>query len=137
MIREEGVVAYPSSVALVRTLRVHGIGTAVVSASRNCREILDAAGVGNLFSVRVDGIVAADLELAGKPSPAMFLEAVRRLGTIPARAAVVEDAIAGVEAGRRGGFRLVVGVDRVGQRGALRLHGADVVVDDLGEVRVT
>ena len=136
MIREEGVVAYPSSVALVTTLRARGVGTAVVSASRNCREILDAAGVGKLFSVRVDGIVAAELELAGKPSPAMFLEAVRRLGTIPERAAVVEDALAGVEAGRRGGFRLVVGVDRVGQRDALRSHGADVVVGDLGEVRV-
>jgi alpha,alpha-trehalase len=108
----------------------------VVSASRNCREILQAAGVEDLFTERVDGIDAHVLELAGKPSPAMFLEAARRLAVAPERAAVVEDALAGVEAGRRGGFHLVVGVDRVGHAEALRSHGAHVVVADLGELRV-
>jgi alpha,alpha-trehalase len=135
-IHEEGVVAYASSVALVQDLRSHDVGTAVVSASRNCREILQAAGVEDLFTERVDGIDAQVLELAGKPAPAMFLEAARRLAVTPDRAAIVEDALAGVEAGRRGGFRLVVGVDRVGQAEALRSHGAHVVVADLGELRV-
>src|SRR5262249_55038689 len=135
-VREDGVVAYPSSVALVRSLQSRGIGTAVVSASRNCRETLQAAHLGDLFAVRVDGLVAEQQHLAGKPSPEMFVEAAKCLDAPPARTAVVEDALAGVEAGRRGGFRLVIGVDRVGQADALRHSGADVVVRDLAEVAV-
>jgi alpha,alpha-trehalase len=135
-VTEMGVVAYPSSVALVHALQARRIGTAIVSASRNCRTILSAAGIGDLFEVRVDGLVAEQLQLPGKPAPAMFLEAARRLGAEAARSVVVEDALAGVEAGRRGEFGLVIGVDRVGQGEALRRHGADVVVRDLAAVSV-
>ena len=132
----EGVRAYDSTVRLVQQLAAAGIGVAVVTASRNAAVVLEAAGLGQLFPVRVDGTVAAGLRLPGKPDPAIFVEAVRRLGAAPDRAAVVEDAIAGVEAGRRGGFRLVVGVDRTGHPDQLRAAGADVVVTDLAEVAV-
>ena len=133
-LREHGVAAFPTSVALVRELRGRGVRTAVVSASRNMGSVLDAAGIRGLFDTEVDGEAAARLGLAGKPDPAIFLEAARRLGVTPARAAVVEDALAGVEAGRRGGFGLVIGVDRAGQAAALRERGADVAVDDLGRL---
>jgi alpha,alpha-trehalase len=129
-----GVKAFPSSVALVRRLQDHGVGTAVVSASRNCQAILEAAGIGDLFPVRVDGTECARLGLPGKPSPAVFLEAARRLGVDPARAVVVEDAQAGVRAGRAGNFGLVIGVDRSGQAEQLFAEGADVVVTDLADV---
>jgi len=135
-VAEMGVVAYPSSVALVRALEARGLGTAVVSASRNCGAILEAAGIGDLFAARVDGLVAERMGLPGKPSPATFLEAARRLRADAARSVIVEDALAGVEAGRRGKFGLVIGVDRVGQPEALRRSGADVVVRDLAEVSV-
>jgi len=136
LLARDGVRAFPSSVALVRSLQELGVGTAIISASRNCQAVLDAAGIGDLFPVRVDGLETARLHLAGKPSPAVFLEAARRLDAEPGRAAVVEDALAGVQAGRAGGFRLVIGVDRTGQSGELRAAGADVVVRDLAQVRV-
>ena len=129
-----GAKAFPSSVALVRQLQGHGVGTAVISASRNCRAILEAAGIGDLFPVRVDGTECARLMLPGKPSPAVFLEAARRLGVDPARTVIVEDAQAGVRAGRAGNFGLVIGVDRCGQADQLFAEGADVVVTDLAEV---
>lgn len=137
-VRKRGVAAYPSSIELVRALRARGIRAAVVSASKNMRRVLAAAGVpDDLFDVRVDGTDAKRLGLAGKPSPELFLEAAARLGVEPARAAVVEDAIAGVEAGRRGGFGLVVGVDRSRRGGsALREAGADAVVGDLAELSI-
>lgn len=131
---EHGVHAFPTSVAFVRELRVRGVRTAVVSASRNMCAVLEAAELRGLFDSEVDGVASARLGLAGKPDPALFLEAVSRLGVAPARAVVVEDALAGVEAGRRGGFGIVVGVDRAGQAAALRERGADVVVDDLGRL---
>jgi beta-phosphoglucomutase family hydrolase len=133
-LREHGVDAFPSSVAFVRELGANGVRTAVVSASRNMRAVLDAAGIRGLFDVEVDGVDAARLGLAGKPDPALFLEAASRLEVPPARAAVVEDALAGVEAGRRGGFAVVVGVDRAGQAAELAARGASVVVDDLGRL---
>jgi len=133
---EQGVQAFPSSVAFVKRLQRAGIGTAIISASRNCGQVLDLAGVGDLFAVRVDGIETERLSLPGKPDPAVFIEAARRLGATPDRAVVVEDAIAGVEAGHAGGFALVIGVDRTGQAEELRVHGADVVVHDLGELCV-
>ena len=98
--------------------------------------MLDAAGIGDLFAVRVDGIEIERLGLPGKPDPAMFLEAARRLGLPPERAVVVEDAVLGVAAGRAGRFGLVVGVDRTGNAPALRDHGADVVVTDLAALVV-
>jgi alpha,alpha-trehalase len=134
---EHGAQVFPSTVHLVRALQAHGIGTAIISASRNCRRVLEAAGVGDLFSVRVDGSESARLGLPGKPDPAVFLEAARRLGADPGRSVVVEDAVAGVQAGRAGHFGLVVGVDRGGHAAELRREGAHVVVDDLAAVRLT
>jgi beta-phosphoglucomutase family hydrolase len=128
------VESYPDSVALVRRLRQQGIRTAVVSSSNNCEQVLRAAGILDLFELRVDGVVASTLGLPGKPAPDTFLEAARMLGVSPARAVVVEDAIAGVQAARAGGFGLVVGVDRGGSSDALRAEGADVVVTDLAEL---
>ena len=133
-LRDHGVEAFESTLTFVRSLRDRGIRTAVVSASENCQAVLQAAGADGLFEVRVDGLDAARLGLAGKPDPALFLEATRRLGVDPAAAAVVEDAIVGVQAGRSGGFGLVVGVDRTGNPDALTAAGADVVVEDLAEL---
>jgi beta-phosphoglucomutase family hydrolase len=134
IIRTEGVEPYGGSVALLHHLRARGVKTAVVSSSRNCLTVLQAAGVTDLFDARVDGEVAAELGLAGKPAPDTFLAAAQRLRVPPSRAAIVEDALSGVKAGRSGAFALVVGVDRVGQAQALRDHGADLVVSDLAEL---
>jgi alpha,alpha-trehalase len=136
VLRQDGVTAFPSSVELLHRLRESGYRTAIISASRNCAQVLEAAGATDLFDVKVDGVDADALGLRGKPDPAVFLEAAGRLGAEPARAAVVEDALAGVEAGRRGSFALVIGVDRAGHAQELREQGADVVVGDLEEVRV-
>ena len=133
-LRDHGATAFPSSVAFVRRLRERGLGTAVVSASRNMVAVLASAGLRELFDVAVDGVEAGRLGLAGKPDPGLFVEAARRLGVVPGRAAVVEDALAGVEAGRRGRFAVVVGLYRGGQAAALAERGADVVVDDLGDL---
>ncbi|MFE5186126.1 HAD family hydrolase [Streptomyces sp. NPDC056628] len=136
-LREQGVDVYPGTVRLVRELRAAGVPRAAASASRHAGELLGRAGVLDLFDVLVDGGEAARLGLAGKPEPDLFLEAAGRLGVPAGRAAVVEDALAGVEAGRSGGFALVVGVDRAaGADTAARLlrHGADIVVRDLGEL---
>ncbi|MDQ3349763.1 MAG: beta-phosphoglucomutase family hydrolase [Acidobacteriota bacterium] len=134
IIRRRGVDVYEGSVRFVEAVRDAGLRRAVVSASRNCQEVLAVAGIEHLFEVRVDGIVAQEAGLRGKPAPDTFLAAAARLGVEPARCAVFEDAIAGVEAGRAGSFGWVVGVDRVGQAAALRSHGADTVVADLGEL---
>jgi trehalose 6-phosphate phosphatase len=133
-LRDHGATPFPTSVAFVRRVRELGLRTAVVSASRNMVAVLDSAGLRELFDVEVDGVEADRLELPGKPDPALFLEAARRLGVAPGRAAVVEDALAGVEAGRRGRFAVVVGLDRGGQAAALAERGADVVVPDLGDL---
>jgi beta-phosphoglucomutase family hydrolase len=130
----QGVEPYPGSVRYVRAVRDAGLHRAVVSASVHCREVLEAAGIADLCEVRIDGIVAAERRLKGKPAPDTFLAAAEALGVPPAAAAVFEDALAGVEAGRAGRFGFVVGVDRVGQAEALREHGADVVVSDLAEL---
>jgi len=130
----QGVEPYPGSVRYVRAVRDAGLHRAVVSASVHCREVLEAAGIADLCEVRIDGIVAAERRLKGKPAPDTFLAAAEALGVPPAAAAVFEDALAGVEAGRAGEFGFVVGVDRVGQAEALREQGADVVVSDLAEL---
>lgn len=143
LLSAEGVMPYPSSVELVQRLRADGVRCAVVSSSRNTHPVLDAAGLTAYFEVVIDGIVAAEEEIEGKPEPDTYLAAAQRLGVEPRRAVVIEDAIAGVEAGRGGAFGLVVGVNREdgGDPGArranadaLREHGADVVVDDLDEL---
>jgi beta-phosphoglucomutase family hydrolase len=129
-----GVEPYPGSVRYVRAVRDAGLDRAVVSGSVHCRDVLEAAGISDLFEVRIDGIVAMERKLKGKPAPDTFLAAAEALGVPPAAAAVFEDALAGVEAGRAGGFGFVVGVDRTGQADALREHGADVVISDLAEL---
>jgi alpha,alpha-trehalase len=135
-VRENGVKTYPSTIALIGALHAAGLGVGLMSSSRNTAMVLEATGTSGLFQQRVDGVVSDELGLAGKPDPAAYLETARRLGVAPARAVVVEDALSGVEAGRRGGFGLVIGVDRLDQAAALRERGADVVVADLAEVTV-
>ena len=134
ILRSEGVEVYPGSLDLLDYLAPIGVALAVVSASANAAAVLRAAGIAERFRVRVDGVVAADLALAGKPAPDPFLEAARRLGVAPGRAVVVEDAVAGVEAGVAGRFGFVVGVDRHGDPESLRRAGATLVVSDLGEL---
>ncbi len=136
LITRGGVPAFESTIALVKQLHGVGLGVAVFSSSRNCEQVLNAAGIGNLFEVRVDGVVAEDLGLPGKPDPAVLVEAAHRLGAAPGRTVVIEDAVSGVSAGHHGGFALVVGVDRTGHADELRCHGADVVVADLAEVDI-
>lgn len=137
MLASVGATVFPSSVDAVRALQKAGFRTAVVTSSRNRAEVLGAAGLENLFKIHVDGIDAAQLGLAGKPDPAPFLEAARLLDVDPARAVIVEDANSGVEAGHRGGFGLVIGVDRDDNAKALLAHGADVVVRDLSALRIS
>jgi beta-phosphoglucomutase family hydrolase len=134
LIREHGVEPYEGSVRYVQAARAAGLRRAVVSSSTNCRDVLTAAGIKDLFEEIVDGVVAEREHLHGKPAPDTFLAGARALQVEPAQAAVFEDALAGVEAGRAGRFGFVVGVDRVGQATELRAHGADVVVDDLAEL---
>jgi len=138
-LRSDGVEVYPGSVAYLREAREAGLRRAVVSASANTREVLAATGFGDLLEVIVDGVVAVREGLRGKPYPDTFLAAARLLGVEPEHGAVFEDAVAGVAAGRAGGFGYVVGVDRVGSgvghADDLRANGADVVVADLGDLR--
>ncbi len=134
LISSGGAQVYDGSVRYVQAVRAAGLSTAVVSSSANTEAVLRVTGLEGLFDVRVDGVVAARRGLPGKPAPDTFLAAAAELGVAPAHAAVFEDALAGVEAGRAGHFCLVVGVDRVGQRAALSAHGADLVVDDLAEL---
>ncbi len=133
-IRTDGVEVYPSSVDYVRTVRGEGLRTAVVSSSANTADVLAVTGIGDLFDARIDGVLARRRHLPGKPAPDTFLAGAAALDVPARRAAVFEDALAGVEAGHAGGFALVVGVDRVGQADALREHGADIVVRDLADL---
>jgi len=134
VLRQEGTEAFPGSVALIDHLESHGKHMAVVSSSKNAAQVLEASGLAERFQVRVDGVVAADRRLAGKPAPDTFLAAAADLGVEPSRAVVVEDAVSGVEAGVAGGFGAVIGVDRHGDPSGLEAAGADVVVSDLGEL---
>ena len=134
LIKENGVEAYEGSVRYVHAARDAGLRRAVVSSSANCRDVLVAAGIEDLFEARIDGVVAKEQHLRGKPNPDTFLAGARALGLEPDQAAVYEDALAGVAAGRAGAFGFVIGVDRVGQAEALKSHGADIVVKDLAEL---
>ena len=129
-----GVQVYDGSIKYIHAVRAQGIATAVVSSSANTKQVLDSAGIADLFDFRMDGVVAAERKLPGKPAPDTYLAAARELGYGPDRAAVFEDALAGVASGRAGHFAFVVGVDRVGQAAELRENGADVVVKDLAEL---
>ena len=133
-IRQDGVQAYEGSVRYLRAARDAGLRRAVVSSSANCRDVLAAAGIEDLFEARIDAVVAKREHLTGKPAPDTFLAGARALGLAPAEAAVFEDALAGVAAGRAGRFGYVVGVDRAGQAAALKAHGADIVVTDLADL---
>lgn len=134
LVEQEGVAVFPGSRRYLAAAHAAGLATAVVSSSANAAAVLAVTGLAEHLDLRVDGVTARERSLPGKPAPDMFLEAARELGTPPAAAAVFEDALAGVAAGRAGGFGLVVGVDRLGQADALRRAGADVVVDDLEEL---
>jgi beta-phosphoglucomutase family hydrolase len=125
---------FEGSVRWVKKLREQGFKLGVVSSSRNCGPVLRAAKINQLFETRVDGLTLVECGLRGKPAPDAFLKAAENLGVSPARTVVVEDAISGVESGRAGGFGLVIGVDREGHADALRAHGADAIVSDLGEM---
>jgi beta-phosphoglucomutase family hydrolase len=134
LIREQGVLPYEGSVRFVKAAREAGLRRAVVSSSTNCRDVLRAASIEGLFEARIDGVVAEREHLRGKPAPDTFLAGARALSAPASQAVVFEDALAGVEAGRAGGFACVVGVDRVGQAEQLREHGASLVVEDLADL---
>jgi beta-phosphoglucomutase family hydrolase len=134
LIQEQGVEPYEGSVRYVHAAINAGMKRAVVSSSTNCKDVLGAAGLDGLFDAIVDGVVADREHLKGKPAPDTYLAGARALAVDPKAAAVFEDALAGVEAGRAGSFGFVVGVDRVGHADALRADGADVVVEDLAEL---
>jgi beta-phosphoglucomutase family hydrolase len=134
ILHREGVHVFPGSLRYLKSVRRHGLRTAVVTSSKNCGEVLAAAGIGDLFDARVDGRAAEERHLRGKPAPDTYLAAARALSVEPSLAAVFEDALSGVEAGRAGGFGLVVGVDRAGQAELLARHGADRVVGDLEDL---
>jgi beta-phosphoglucomutase family hydrolase len=133
-IRTEGVEAYEGTLRYIEAVRASGLRTAIVSSSANTRDVLRSIDAERLFDVRVDGVVAAERGLPGKPHPDTFLAAAHDLGADAKQAAVFEDALAGMDAGRSGHFGYVVGVDRVGQTDALYAHGADVVVKDLADL---
>jgi len=133
-IRTVGVDVYPGSVRYLQAVKDAGLITACVSSSANAEQVLEVAGLNDLIDHRVDGVVAKQRGLPGKPAPDTFLAAAADLGVPKEQAVVFEDALAGVESGRAGGFGFVVGVDRVGHADALREHGADIVVQDLGEL---
>ena len=134
LLQRDGIEVYEGSVRYVEAARDAGLRRAVVSSSANTKEVLAASRIDTLFEAVVDGVVTEREHLKGKPAPDTYLDGARILGVEPAEAAVFEDALAGVEAGRAGRFGCVVGVDRVGQADALRQHGADLVVQDLAEL---
>jgi beta-phosphoglucomutase family hydrolase len=134
LIEKQGVHVYAGSVEYVRAVRAHGLATVVVTSSANAEKVLAAAGLTDLFDARIDGVVAKQRRLPGKPRPDTFCAGAEAVGLEPAAAAVFEDALAGVSAGRAGHFGCVVGVDRVGHGSALKAAGADVVVHDLAEL---
>lgn len=134
ILERDGIAPYPSSLATIDMLDAADIASAIVSSSKNARNVLDAAGLGKRFDVVVDGVVAASEHIAGKPAPDMFLDAARKIGVDPAGAVVVEDAVSGVAAGAAGGFAVVIGVDRGAGAETLLDHGATFVVADLAEL---
>lgn len=134
VLARDGVEVYDGSFRYITAARAAGMRTAIVSSSANTKEVLEAGGVSDLFDVRIDAQAASERGLRGKPAPDTYLEAARQLAVDPAKAAVYEDALAGVAAGRAGAFGYVVGIDRVGQAAALRDHGADIVVSDLADL---
>jgi beta-phosphoglucomutase family hydrolase len=134
LLRKEGVKVYESTIDLIKQLRKNGFKTAIVSSSKNCLEVIKAADIEDLFDTRVDGVVSESLGLTGKPEPDIFVEAARRLDADVSRCVVVEDALSGVEAGKKGGFGMVIGVNRSDLAKQLKQKGAHLVVDDLWQI---
>ncbi len=134
IIADRGIAPYPGSVRYLDAVRAAGLGIGVVTSSANAESVLDAAGLTAYVQTRIDGLTITEQDLRGKPAPDSYLAGAKALGVTPAEAAVFEDALAGVQAGRAGEFGHVVGVDRADQADALREHGADVVVDDLADL---
>ncbi|MCP2045074.1 beta-phosphoglucomutase family hydrolase [Pontibacter sp. HSC-36F09] len=130
LVRQGGVDVYDDTIAWIKQQKQNGMRTAVISASKNCVDVLHAAGIEQLFEEHVDGLQSSELGLIGKPAPDVFLEAARRLGIAPAQAAVFEDARKGVQAGKAGGFGLVVGIDRTHDEAGLKASGADLVIKE-------
>jgi beta-phosphoglucomutase family hydrolase len=139
IVERDGVTQFDDTIAFVRDLQDAGVATALITASRNAVPVLGGAGLLDLFEVRVDGIVARELDLPGKPAPDVFIEAMQRVGGRVEETAIVEDAVSGVQAGRAGDFALVIGVNREDEVHGARLadNGADVVVTSLDQLRVT
>ncbi len=135
-VKKDGVEVYQSTLEFIRKLKAQGIKTGIISSSKNCALILDSAGLAEMFEVRVDGVDLIKLNIPGKPAPDMFLEAARQLGAEPSRTVIIEDAVSGVEAAKAGGFGLVIGISRLGNRKDLLQYGAHVVVNDAAEISV-
>lgn len=133
VLETDGVDVYQTTIDFIHFLRDREIKTAIISASRNCKAVLQVAAALGLFDARVDGVVQRELGIRGKPAPDVFVEASRRVGASPEKSVVVEDAVPGVRAGREGGFGLVIGVDRTGRANHLAQY-ADFVIKDLGEL---
>lgn len=136
ILKRDGVGVYESSVALIHELKKQGIRIGVASSSKNCAPVLEVTGLLHLFETRVDGVVSAELKLKGKPEPDIFTTAADNLGVAYDRTIIVEDAVSGVQAGQKGGFGLVIGIAREENTRELRLNGADIVVEDLGEIDI-
>jgi beta-phosphoglucomutase family hydrolase len=134
VLARDGVQVYDDTITYIQTVRAGGLATAIVSSSANTQQVLDSAGIAGLFDVRVDGQIASERGLRGKPAPDTFLAAAEELHVPASQAVVFEDAVAGVEAGHAGHFAFVVGVDRVGHAAELRQHGADVAVQDVASL---
>jgi beta-phosphoglucomutase family hydrolase len=135
-LRLDGVKVFQTTVDLIKGLKSLGVQVAMVTSSKNGSEVLRRAGLDDLFEVRVDGVVAAELGLKGKPDPDIFVKAAEMLGVEVSGSVVVEDAVSGVQAGQRGRFGLVIGIDRGGNREALEQNGADLVLEDMGEMTI-
>ncbi len=136
LLKEKGAEIYPTTIQFIKTLKEIGVRVGVASSSRNCEIILESVGLEKLFETRIDGVVSAQLKLKGKPEGDIFVKAAHNLGTIPAKAVVVEDAISGIQAGRNGGFGLILGVARHNNESDLLENGADIVVSDLAQISI-
>ena len=136
LLKEQGVEVYESTVELIRVLKSASIRVGVASSSKNCKAVLEAAGLLDLFETRVDGVVSAELNLHGKPEPDIFTTACDNLGVTYDRTVVVEDAVSGVQAGAKGNFGLVLGIAREENEEELKRNGADIVVKDMAEIDI-
>lgn len=136
LIKEEKPEVYPDSVKKIKEWKAQGLKVAVISSSKNCKMILESVSILDLFDTRVDGITAMNKNLAGKPEPDIFLEAARELGINPGEAFIVEDAILGVEAGKKGGFKYIYGISRNSEANNLKEKGADQVISSLSEINI-